>query len=507
MTTQNPPKNAPASSLRELRIRLERSRRRLQASRSVAAGAFGLWLGALAACIIVGSRFAFGGAEPVPLIAALLIGAVAMAVGLARVFLTRPSLLELARRAERQEGLHERLSTAMEVAEQVQESHLQPSVLTEALLRQVSASAERVVEPQRLVERSLLREAFAVAAPALLILATFALPQIPTNPSDAPVSDETFVSEGSQLRDAATTDLRRTAELVRRRADERDDPYLHAVAEAIGELERLVASEAATLDEAEREIGKLLDSVARTYGVERPTLPPTFGDRQPSGSTGDSDPDGISSADVSAPLTASPERRGAVTDDSESARAAFSALLEELGDSAVATREEPPPTGAARNAPSPLEGQARADITGYDTQEDWQQFRHQMQFLERLGAQAGQSIGAAQQSSRGDSDRAGEGSQELTDSDEPINTNDGDQTSMIEVELPDAVRSSGRSITLELAPEAQRSAVTEDDLATGRRWQQGEEVPVDRQTFSLSHLSVLSRYFLPESESQTGTSQ
>jgi hypothetical protein len=215
-----------------------------------------LWGGAVAIAVVLLSRLQGLAAPIFPTVAAVL--AASLVAGLAWAQFRGPGAPALARRADRLFDLGERVSTAVEVAQA-------PRGVAAVLQAELVADAARAVarvEPRRLVPLAtpgVLAVALVVAAGALAVW----LVPVPHEPA-APAVQELAAS----VDPSAAQDLRALAEALAQDAERRSNPYLAAVAAAVGELAR--TAEAGTDERLQAELAGLLDHARAAYGAGMP---------------------------------------------------------------------------------------------------------------------------------------------------------------------------------------------------------------------------------------------
>lgn len=395
-------------------------------------------------------------------------------------FMRTPTLLDLAKLADRRFALQERISTTLELAGSAR-AGIEGEV-DSALVLDTAHYVERI-EPEKLVPFRFPREAwFVLALLVVTIAAQVWLPEreLEQVQSVAQLSEPFHEDERS---DAATR-LHRVSELVSREAEEREDAYLQALARAFDELgDRVEAGELNRLA-YETELSRLMEHIERIYEGEASPLadalspPPTAAPETQALSD-----EGVEGESLSEEAPQASSERG---DNSSAELEAFLHHLEADLQQANAERE----ANSGRVSRSDVR-----EFGPYVTPEMVEFLRRQQEMREEQQVQgAGQPIGAAQEADKGPGDLAGEGVQPLAEG-QDNGAFERVSAELEEVLLPDGQVATDDHIQLELPPQAQLSEVADDLAPTPRDWQVGREVELRRDLLGPRDRSVVSRYF------------
>jgi hypothetical protein len=341
------------------------------------------------------------------------------------------------------------------------------SVFSEALLRDAADRVERL-EPGDVVR--LAPPVRALAASALLVVAA-----IVGRPPAASSSASGEVPSGPPP--SAATEL---ADRVEEAAVGREDPYLDAVRDALRQLASEVEAGDVAEPEARRRLTELSEHVRRAFdqaGLPDPTAPRTAspGEAPAQGDTGQPQ-----ELDTLAPPPLSPP-------DDMGAGATAEDGTGEADEGAEAGAD-----GARIRRDTPESSEMTAVDYGDLAREQAQRFETAEQ---RTSDAAGETIGAAQESTRGASERAGAGRQ-------PLEGEAQEQASPERVEavaLPEADTGEGRRIDIELTPEEETGELIDDPGRIGD-WRATAETPIRDDPIPARHAEAMLRYFTPPDE-------
>jgi hypothetical protein len=437
--------------------------------------------------------------------AALAFG-MALAAALAVAAWRAPSLLALARRADRVLGQAQRLSTSLEVRTRGGP----PTLVAEAL----TDDAER--RAATLDWGAVGRTAWGRTAPAL-VAAAFALAvlavvvPVPVRAPLAPIAAlGTPVAPDRAARDAAT--VARFAALLEAVSEQEDDPYLSAVAASFGDLaERL---EAGSIDAAEA--SRVLEELVGHLEVAARDVGGAFGaaiEEALSAAAGDAVADAASdvagdaaSASPGAEADAAGAEAAEVGAADPAAAEADASLYQALED--LANEFDDDPAGLGLRPPRPAFVDVDAEDAFYggvgraETDPDARPAEPSGLRAEAPGG--GDVVGAAEQSSERAGDAAGGGSAELG--------GDGDAFLDLEAETTEAAalpwneRADGRFTEVELVPDAvlgeARAFTRETPDGPFRRT---DEAASTARTIGAAYREVVGRYFMPGAVQAGGT--
>jgi hypothetical protein len=454
-----------ASTAASLRAGLEPVRRRLRAlrrARDVAWSLTGAAAGALAGTI---AQLAWGGDRA----AFALAGALAATVGVAAILALRHrrrpvDLLTAARWAEAQNGLQERLSTALEA-----EGSSGP--VADALRADAARHAARL-DPERTVPWRWPRAASGWFLATVVALGVANLDRIAPawvrGPSPHAVAEASGALRGLAAELAAEAamsgdgELASLAEALRRMAEAGPAP------ERREELEAL-------LEEVERRAGGmpavagLLEAWRQADRVASEEAGPGPAAMDAAAEAGAGPTPGMADAGAATGTEPSFSRFEAWVDDEDTfdfASAAPAPLGAEVVRAALDPDAAPDgPTGATTEGPAPEGG-------------------------------AAEIIGAAEQSQAGDSALAGRGSQELEGD---ASSADHAASEVDDVLLAGIERDEGRRIELELPPTTDVEAYDPRAFELGA-WRERPEAAVDSDPTPLRYRAAAGKYFLPSQE-------
>lgn len=413
-----------------------------------------------------------------------------LAVTVLVTFLVAPDLPALARAADRAFGLQERLSTALEVA-----AILRPDAAPDPVRAALLVDAERrtgAVDPRKLVRLTLPRIVWAV--PALLVAAIL-LQVVPPGAlgrgAPGASAGRNASDDGAQSRQQAAetaANLRVIAEILDQDAAQRSDPYLHTIARTLERLSTEVAQSTMDRRLLASELDRLLAHAQQAYGQ---------GERQPDQTAARRDPVELLRSAVDE-ITGNRQAGVAATLDPKHD------LREAAANSDPASRHSLPQERRVSGAPTPAEQIAATvrrlagvDIPWLFVDEDGAEVDPRSQ-IERLMAEEGrrarapaQPAGAAANAGVGEGDRAGDGTRPLGRSQAVA----PDLATVGEMRLPDQPGNDGRSIRIELAPEAALSSVAPPVAGSNGEWRRVQEQSVERPALAPGDREVVGRYF------------
>ncbi len=420
-------------------------------------------------------------------------GLVGAGIAAAALLARRPTLAEIARRADSRFALNERVSTALQLSTS---RHGFDGAVGRALLQDAERRSD-AVDPSALVRVQFGR--IAIVLLAALAFATVALalqPGLSEGEESAAVNAPPAELTAAEQADTAE-DLRRIGDALATDAEARDDAFLEAIAREVqqlgaqleageipdreillAELDRLTefaadAYERAGDAGAQDDLSRLLD--ATRQNVARPEqFMPNVGE------------EALAGPDNAVPENAgpAPEAEGGALDD-------MLADIEADQAAAAEAREMTPQAG------QPGEGVvgdyyelARADAAARAAAAERRAANEQ----ELAGAQL---AGPAQNSNRGEGLMAGQGEQPLEG-----DIIEADPFEMGgELLLEDELDGEGRRIKVDVPPEAESIQLAAGDVVAGD-WQRFQETEVARSLYPLSDRDVLARYFRGIAEAQ-----
>jgi len=416
---------------------------------------------------------------------ALVVSGVALLTGLAvtlvRVRKTRPSLLAMARRADRHFGLDERLATAVEFGMLEGPADRSSPVLL-ALFRDAAARGEQV-NSKLLVPLSVPRQSWYILALFLLLITVdLAVPPAWTGPDLSDRRESPVPVEA-----AGTVELiLETAALLREEAERLDSDYMRVVATAMETLAREIVEQGLSDDAIGEELARLVAHAELASrgdpGGPATELPPTTS----SGAEGlpweemRGEPGGADRRDVSEPGGTSPFESGATLAE---ARSALEALLSQLDAEAQEGEQLAEGTGSAGEA-----GEAETEPSGSALTES--------EMGEMTGGGANPSLGPPSFAEGG----VGESASELDAVDSglfsgsPVESSLQEASSTLDFELP-SEGGSRRRLPIEIVPETNFSVVLEAPLPQGD-WRDASQERVSPDFLGLSYRDVARRYFL-----------
>jgi hypothetical protein len=419
------------------------------------------------------------------------------ALGCLVTYLLTPDLRSFARTADQKLALRERLSTALQVdADVPANAPLGP--VRNALLADVEHHAVDI-DPRAIIGLRVPRIIWLVPA---LILVTALLHLVPA---------DAFASRGlavaglgnngalsGEAAENAAANLRRIADLLGQDAEERADPYLRTIANAIERLSTEVEQE--SLDR--RQLANALD---RLLGHSR----------QAYAQSGNQDRGAARRGVIEMLNAARDDIAGMTPDHAAEPRQAEDAGTAPPGEAAKnAAPEATSPGGRPPQqqrqvrpgtaTPQLAEGagdrtNAQKDGDEYGDLEADPRTQKERAFAEqqRRMRAAIQAVGAAADAGAGEGDRAGNGIRPLGDN-VPARADLAPGADML---LPDQAGNDGRRIRIELTPQTALSDVAPPTEDGERNWHRAGEQPVARSALDAQDRKAVGRYFMPPAES------
>ena len=394
-----------------------------------------------------------------------------------------PQLPEIARAADKQFGFAERLSTALELATSGCAERPE-SLVSKALMNDAARHASQVdiekfapLAPQRM--RAL---AFSLAMSLLVagLASYFAQDQKGLRPGQMKL---TSASEA----EPTAAHVEKITSLIAADAADRKDPYLAAVARSLSALASELAVGSRKPDDAAAQLASLLDHASHAYGDQAPqwagganVSPPKIRETlQQIARTGVFPPDAKQD-----PVAASGETSSKV-----------GAASEQI---APSNRKSSPQTATAPGqADATMDNAAENEFADGDYQlspADQVRLDRERQIAERQRLTppgAGQPVGGAQEAGKG-GNLAGEGVQPLGAEALEIAA----QRATDELALPASERNTGRTIRMEVLPEARERTASRPDapLSASDRLAR-TETTVAREAIPLDRRDLGRRYF------------
>jgi hypothetical protein len=476
----------------ELLRRIEGSRRRIR-GRILLAGA--QWSVAVALAVFAGLKLFSGfagaafwrlpaSASDTTLLASFTLLAL-LAWSVVRAWLRTPDLEAVALWTDSATGSHERLTTAVETWRVGPRNRTEEALLFDAGSRAIE------VDPARLVPlrwpRPIWPLAVALAAALTLQLMPVRNAAVDRTRTEADQSSESFDDTGVKVR--------RVAELVAKGAEERNDPYLQAVARSLDQLgERIERGELART-QIDSELDRLFEHLGRALESDDAALSElltSFSETGPNVAAAVQEglepaPAGELGEARATPQGAEPDAR-----PSSGPPPSLADILTELE-----LRFEPPDAPTASATPDAGGATTQGFYTDIDPELVAELERRRQLSLQRAQQAAGQPVGAAEQANEGAGDVAGEGVQPLQ---RGLNDTFGQREEAPESEtvaLPEGAQGEGPRIRREVAPEAELSEVEALAVSPQGEWRRAREAEGRRERLGIMDREVVSRYFLP----------
>lgn len=415
-------------------------------------------------------------------------GAAVAAILLAAILtaLARTGPAEASRFIEaRDPALHAKLSTALELGDKTGT----PGPVRQAQLLDAAREASRLDPKQRIplgVPPRLLAW-FGSAAALLTVMLVLQPGAGPAASSAGPghVLPDERLTEDEQA--AVAANLQELATLFNELDEEEENPYLRAIARQLEELSERVATDGATRDETAAELERLLQHTRTVRDIQET---PEQKDRLAEL------PDFLETAlqDLLEP----PEMLADA--GTETPEASADSPGSEPGDGAEASLQDAPVSDDddGNAATATAAGEQGESGSYYEVTLDADTIA---ELAERAMEQAesapeGAIIGASDESGAGDSQLAGEGTQDL------FGEEHADQLAAGEIEqleVPEETNPDGRRVRVEVAPEAELTETRMTPL--GRMtWNRGSGTALQRQQVTTARRSLTARFHTPEQE-------
>lgn len=251
-----------------LRQYLGASRRRLQAQRFVEGMGWGL-LGTAITAVVLGLLRWVGllSSPQITLMALLALVGVWMGGLLLYLLRTAPSLSQMAQQADRQLGLSERLSTALEVAPKAPRDAIHAQIYS--ALVEDAAQHSRVLQPSTFVRLRFPKTLVYALGLGVLALGLQWLPILTAPP--LPQADTLSPEEKT----ATVAQLERVGQLIQKDAERSNDPYLQATARSIERLKSDIQAGRLSTPALQQEIVRLTERIQRNYNLPSPSARPS----------------------------------------------------------------------------------------------------------------------------------------------------------------------------------------------------------------------------------------
>lgn len=410
-------------------------------------------------------------------------GVAASVIAVLVLFATRPTTADLARRADLQFVLGERLSTALQLAGQ---SPRQISVVGRALMRDADRRAADV-NP-----RALVRFRWDRIVLVLLGALAFASVALTLQPGLDTLEDENAAAPAtlSAAEQAETaSDLRRIADALTADADTRDDAFINAIAREVEQLGAQV--EAGDIPDREllvAELDRLAELAADAY--ERADV--QAGATQDLSRLLDATRQNVASPDQFMPEVGNNALLGPENAPPQTEGATPPAEGGPLDDMLADTEARQAADEAARQQ-TPRAGQPGEGVIGdyYEAaRADAAARANERRAANQQQLEGAQLAGPAQNSNRGEGLIAGQGEQPLEG--EIVETSPFE--TLGELLLEDELDGEGRRIKIDVPPEAEDIRLDAGDIVAGD-WQRFEETDVLRSAYPLADRDILARYF------------
>jgi hypothetical protein len=437
--------------------------------------------------------------ESAGLIAAVGVLALMLVVGLGRIWLSAPDIMDMARLADRRFDLEECLSTALELESAEPKNELTAS-LHKALWQDIAARLEHV-RPQELVVMPFPRQAWYLVTALAAVLAL----QLAPTPLPTPTVTAQPAMSAEELAEAAIA-AQRAAAIAAQDAKWRNDPYLHAVALALEQFARNVEQGGVSPEVAEAELSRLANHLVRAYGLEeRVNSGATFDEIMSSAQRPQED----TAADPSSP---DGEGDQALADEDaeggmEAGQGPADGHSDQEGLDGNGVGEANGEAGQEQGAQASQASEGEeADVErqwrdGYDDVDPELQARldRERQIQEQVNREAllGRDFGAEmgedlEEESEGDGIGAGTGSQALFGEDEDAFWINGGPD---DFELPFNPESR-RRIRVEMPPQARLAEVGEGQTGENSGDDRQREAPISSEFLSSVKRHIASQYFL-----------
>lgn len=246
---------------------LKVSRRRLQAQRFLEGMGWGLLGTAITAVVLGLLRWVGLLSNPqITLMALVVFVGVWMGGLLLYLLRTAPSLSQMAQQVDRQLGLSERLSTALEVAAKAPRDAIHAQVYL--ALVEDAAQRSRVLQPSTLVRFRFPKTLVYALGLGVLALGLQWLPMltVPTLSQADTLNPEE--------RTATLAQLERVGQLIQKDAERSNDPYLQATARSIERLKLDIQAGRLSTPALQQEITRLTERIQRNYNLSNSSARP-----------------------------------------------------------------------------------------------------------------------------------------------------------------------------------------------------------------------------------------
>lgn len=386
-------------------------------------------------------------------------------------------------------ALHSKLSTALELEQRGDTA----GPVRQAQLRDAVREASEL-EPRERVPLTPPRTLLLSLGGAVALLgAAFVLQPTgsPAIPSDSTGSTVTDTQLSGEERTEIADNLQELASLFSGLDEEEENPYLRAISKQLEELGKRVAEEGASREETAAELERLLQHTRTVRDIqeapearERLQELPDFLETalkdllEPAETLAESDPDAAGPESE----TAADTQGSASQDTSEAALQDPLAQDGDDGNSASATA-----AGEQGEAGSYYEMMLDDETIAELAERAMEQAE---------SAPEGAIIGASDESGAGDSQLAGEGTQDLFGDDSHESLADAE---VERLDVPEETNPDGRRVRMEVAPEAELTETRMTPL--GRMtWNRSSGTATQRQQVSTARRSLTARFHTPEQE-------
>jgi hypothetical protein len=429
----------------------------------------------------------------------MVVGIAVMLGGVLYVLIAGPTLLELARRLEREAGLAQRLSTAYEVAS----AGGPRNAVTYALLADVENRSEAldVSSAGRLSRTRPLTVSVSVVTVAAVIALLVPVPNRQPVSVAASVGGATTTTP-SEAEGRTITELAHVLDLV---AERSRNSYLQAVAESLGDLADRIEAGTVAGDEAQATVTELtqhLQAAAREVGGSfQQTIESILGAASAS----------MIAPTQLGPLDSAEALDGAAPVNSEPLQAASSAITPSLPDIYMAfdkilSEYEYDPSSLGLRPPGSAQAEGASDAGFYGgvmlAETDPNAAPADSPVAGRVAGQGGGDVaGAAQRSSDSAGDAAGAGEAGLGAGSDSFLSVEVETTAV--AALPNNERADGSFSEVELLPSVgSNSARLLDSASSVGAFTRSNESTYASHGIGGSHADVVTRYFTPARDSR-----
>ncbi len=426
--------------------------------------------------------------------AVLIVFGLALLGALIAVALRAPTLLQLARRADRVLGQQQRLSTALEVQASGRSGSLVSRALVDDVDQRVRTLDGATVPRERWPAWGLPTLATVVVA---ALLAWFV--PIPADVSGTALGETASVSEDRLERDAAA--VRRFAEMLASVADTEDSDYLQAVASSFADLADQLdagtidaATAARTLDELVQHLEAAAEDVSDAFAEAVRASLSSVGDEAVTDPGADAD----TRTEAASPEDAASAGQEPAAD--ASGIDADASIYMAMEDFANEVGRNPGGVGLRAQRPSPQDLDEEGALYGgvLQAERDPDAVEASPSGLRADGpGGGGDVVGAAEQSSERAGDAAGAGSADLEGRADGFL--DLDAASAAVAALPANQRDDGRFVDVELVPDEElgraRGPASADD--SGFAFRRSDEAATTVRSIRPTYREIVGRYFMP----------